>query len=90
MEENKTSITSGAGSVYSSSHSSSSEHHHHHHSGDGHHHHHHSSHKDGTGIYRKKMFNHVERMRLIRKWGFRVFCIIAGIVCFVALLVNVL
>lgn len=75
MEENKVTTKS----------TSESTHHHHHH-----HHHSGSKHKDATGEYRKRMFSHVERMRFIRKWGFNIMCAIAGLICFIVLLLYTL
>lgn len=63
-------------------------HHHHHHHHDGSHHH--GKHKDATGEYRKRMFNHVDRMRFMRKWGFRVLCSIAIIVILVTIFVYII
>ena len=32
-----------------------------------HHHHHHSEHKDDTGLFRRRMSDHVKRVRLVRR-----------------------
>lgn len=45
-----------------------------------HHHHHHHSKKDETGQYRRKMANHVTRVRMIRKWSYVVVTALAAIV----------
>lgn len=88
MEENTAKKTSDKSTEASGEHHH--HHHHHHHDSEHHHHHHSGKHKDATGEFRKRMFHHVERMRLLRKWGFTILCVIAAIISFIVILLYTL